>query len=345
MLPKARATRPTLAVNRARLTFRPLRPVHQDQKSARNAPQYTPLKVIGRGTFGVVYCVKGKDGRVYAIKKVLDDPKYINREPEILKSLHHPNCIELVNFFQTREGKGRHYSNYVMEYMPETLHDFTLKFRAQKLYPPMLFVKLFGFQLFAGLNYIHSTGLCHRDMKPQNVLVDSSEGKLKICDFGSAKHLNPSEKSVSYIASRYYRAPELLLDCTTYTPAIDIWAAGCIIAETVRSGSPIFTGVSNAALLQSIVRIMGLPSDDDLESFNHTLQVPSELKQTDTLENSLPRHSPPSLYDLLRKTFDYNPGKRPSAKELMMHPFFDDIFTNTKLVLPSGRPLPLMLRQ
>lgn len=79
--------------------------------------------------------------------------------------------------------------------------------------------------------YIHAVGICHRDIKPQNLLVDTTHHVLKLCDFGSAKRLVKGEPNVSYICSRYYRAPELIFGATEYTPAIDIWSSGCVAAE------------------------------------------------------------------------------------------------------------------
>jgi serine/threonine protein kinase len=96
-----------------------------------------------------------------------------------------------------------------------------------------------------GLNYIHKKGICHRDIKPQNLLVDPTCHILKICDLGSAKRLIDGEKSTAYMCTRFYRAPELLLGCTTYTNAIDMWAAGCVVAEMIN-GKIFFEG-TNAA--------------------------------------------------------------------------------------------------
>jgi serine/threonine protein kinase len=96
--------------------------------------------------------------------------------------------------------------------------------------PPIL-VKVYAYQLVRALAYIHAVGICHRDIKPQNVLVDSNLHILKMCDFGSAKNLIPGEPNVSYICSRYYRAPELIFGNSNYTTQIDVWSVGCVIAE------------------------------------------------------------------------------------------------------------------
>jgi serine/threonine protein kinase len=93
------------------------------------------------------------------------------------------------------------------------------------------------------LTYIHSLGICHRDIKPQNLLVDPQTHSLKVCDFGSAKRLVRGEINVSYICSRYYRAPELIFGATEYTNAIDVWSVGCVMAEMLL-GQPLFPGDS-----------------------------------------------------------------------------------------------------
>jgi serine/threonine protein kinase len=101
-------------------------------------------------------------------------------------------------------------------------------------------IKNFLRQILAGMTFVHQKGVCHRDLKPENILMNA-EGVVKICDFGSAKVLSPSGLNTPYIVSRYYRAPELILACSDYTNAIDVWAIGCILAEFLTR-RPIFPG-------------------------------------------------------------------------------------------------------
>lgn len=108
----------------------------------------------------------------------------------------------------------------VLEYVPETVYRASRYFNKLKTTMPMLEVKLYIYQLFRSLAYIHSQGICHRDIKPQNLLLDPNTGILKLCDFGSAKILIENEPNVSYICSRYYRAPELIFGATNYTTKI-----------------------------------------------------------------------------------------------------------------------------
>lgn len=116
--------------------------------------------------------------------------------------------------------KDEVYLNLVLEYVPETVYRASRYFNKLKTTMPMLEVKLYIYQLFRSLAYIHSRGICHRDIKPQNLLLDPNTGILKLCDFGSAKILVENEPNVSYICSRYYRAPELIFGATNYTTKI-----------------------------------------------------------------------------------------------------------------------------
>lgn len=110
-----------------------------------------------------------------------------------------------------------------MEYVPETIHRVLKHYNDINQNMPLIFVKLYTYQIFRGLAYMHSVaGVCHRDLKPQNVLVDCLSHQVKICDFGSAKVLAKGEENISYICSRFYRAPELIFGATEYTTAIDI---------------------------------------------------------------------------------------------------------------------------
>ena len=108
----------------------------------------------------------------------------------------------------------------MLEYIPETVYKVARHYSKNKQTIPISYIKLYMYQLFRSLAYIHSLGICHRDIKPQNLLLDPSTGILKLCDFGSAKHLVRGEPNVSYICSRYYRAPELIFGAIDYTTKI-----------------------------------------------------------------------------------------------------------------------------
>lgn len=217
--------------------------------------------MIGNGSFGVVYQARvAETGETVAIKKVYQDKRYKNRELQIMKELFHPNVVTMKHaFYTTGDKTDEVYLNVVMDYIPETVYRVMRHYVKMKQSVPKLLVKLYAYQMFRSLAYIHSLGICHRDIKPQNLLVDPASHILKLCDFGSAKRLIKGEPNVSYICSRYYRAPELIFGCTDYTPAIDVWSVGCVIAELML-GQPLFPGESGVDQLVEIIKVLGTPT-------------------------------------------------------------------------------------
>lgn len=180
--------------------------------------------------------------------------------------------------------KDEVYLNLVLEYVPETVYRASRYFNKLKTTMPMLEVKLYIYQLFRSLAYIHSRGICHRDIKPQNLLLDPNTGILKLCDFGSAKILVENEPNVSYICSRYYRAPELIFGATNYTTKIgnspfrrlsedlaltwtDVWSTGCVMAELML-GQPLFPGESGIDQLVEIIKVLGTPTREQIRTMN-----------------------------------------------------------------------------
>ena len=143
-------------------------------------------------------------------------------------------------------------------------------------------IKDFLRQIVKGMAYVHSQGVCHRDLKPENILMNS-EGVVKICDFGSAKVLSPSGLNTPYIVSRYYRAPELILACSDYTTAIDVWAIGCILAEFLTR-RPIFPGKTEGSQLIEQIAILGLPTREELAAMSPQM-TPHTIEQVHKLDN------------------------------------------------------------
>ena len=121
--------------------------------------------------------------------------------------------------------------------------------------------------MFKGLAYLHSLGICHRDIKPQNILIDPKTHIIKICDFGSAKRLSPNEPNVSYICSRYYRAPELIFGATNYTVAVDIWSTACVVAEML-TGVSLFPGENNVDQMVEIIKVLGTQTPEEIRQMN-----------------------------------------------------------------------------
>jgi len=312
-------------------------------------------KVVGNGSFGTVVraTIQGT-GEVVAIKKVLQDKRYKNRELQIMQMVSHPCIVELkTSFYSNGDSPDEVYLNLVLEYIPDTVYRVSRQFSKSKTSMPMLCVKLYTYQLLRSLGYIHSLGICHRDIKPQNLLLDPTSGILKLCDFGSAKALIVGEPNVSYICSRYYRAPELIFGATNYTTSIDIWSAGCVVAELLM-GQPLFPGDSGVDQLVEIIKILGAPTKEEMYAMNPTCTdhkfPPIKGHPWSKVFNRTPRgpndtqeiRTPPEAIDLISKLLQYTPTARVLPYEGLCHPFFDEL-RQPGTTLPDGSPLPAVL--
>ena len=326
---------------------------HEDQrvfsvKSTNNASgeshilHYSSVKVIGNGSFGVVFQAQLlPTHETVAIKKVLQDRRYKNRELQIMKVIRHPNIVTLLDYFYTSTEKNEVYLNLVLEFVPDTIYRTLRQYSKAKQTLPMFLVKLYMYELFRSLAYLHSLSICHRDIKPQNLLLDPTTGVLKLCDFGSAKLLIGGEPNVSYICSRYYRAPELIFGATCYTTAIDIWSAGCVMAELML-GQPLFPGESGVDQLVEIIKILGTPTKDQIIAMNQSY---TEFKFPQIKPHPWHKVFRTSVSsdttDLLSKLLEYAPGLRMTAIEALIHPFFDEL-RDPNAMLPDGQPLPVL---
>ncbi|KAH7357448.1 glycogen synthase kinase-like protein-3 beta [Pyrenochaeta sp. MPI-SDFR-AT-0127] len=300
---------------------------------------YTQCKIVGNGSFGVVFQTKlSPSGEDAAIKRVLQDKRFKNRELQIMRIVRHPNIVELKAFFYNngeRPQKDEVYLNLVLEFVPETVYRASRYFNKMKTVMPILEVKLYIYQLFRSLAYIHSQGICHRDIKPQNLLLDPSTGVLKLCDFGSAKILVENEPNVSYICSRYYRAPELIFGATNYTTKIDVWSTGCVMAELML-GQPLFPGESGIDQLVEIIKVLGTPTRDQIRTMNPNYMEHKFPQIKPHPFSKVFRKADPQAIDLISKLLEYTPTQRLSAIDAMVHPFFDELRDpNTRL--PDSR--------
>ncbi|KAJ7905247.1 kinase-like domain-containing protein [Mycena olivaceomarginata] len=308
---------------------------------------YTNYKVIGNGSFGVVYQAKlVPSGEEIAIKKVLQDKRFKNRELQIMRLVSHPNVVDLKAFFyingEKPAQKDEVYLNLVLEYVPETVYRASRHYAKLKQPMPMLQIKLYMYQLLRSLAYIHFTGICHRDIKPQNLLLNPATGVLKLCDFGSAKILVAGEPNVSYICSRYYRAPELIFGATNYTTNIDIWSTGCVMAELMM-GQPLFPGESGIDQLVEIIKILGTPSREQIKTMNPNYMEHKfpQIKPHPLQKQVFRPRTAPEAIDLVSKLLEYTPAARLSAVEAMVHPFFDELRTEGAR-MPNGKTFPAL---
>jgi len=307
-----------------------------------NGFTYVADKVVGHGSFGVVVraTVQEREGETVAIKKVLQDKRYKNRELQIMQQLSHPNIVALKNSFYTNGEKSDEvFLNLVLEFVPDTVYRVSRHYSKLKQTMPYIYTKLYTYQILRALAYIHSVGICHRDIKPQNLLLDPNTGVLKLCDFGSAKQLVKGEPNVSYICSRYYRAPELIFGSTTYTSTIDIWSVGCVMAELLL-GQPLFPGESGVDQLVEIIKVLGTPTREEIQAMNPTY---TEYKFPQIKGHPWSKvfrsRTPPEAIDLVTKLLSYTPTTRLSALEGCSHSFFDEL-RDPVTVLPNGKPLP-----
>eukprot|EP00181_Compsopogon_caeruleus_P003873 CAMPEP_0184679138 /NCGR_PEP_ID=MMETSP0312-20130426/1959_1 /TAXON_ID=31354 /ORGANISM="Compsopogon coeruleus, Strain SAG 36.94" /LENGTH=414 /DNA_ID=CAMNT_0027128395 /DNA_START=340 /DNA_END=1584 /DNA_ORIENTATION=- len=303
---------------------------------------YSAVRVIGNGSFGVVFqATVGETGETVAIKKVLQDKRFKNRELQIMRTLEHPNVVQLKHcFYSSGEKPDEVYLNLVLEYIPETVYRVTKHYSKVKKPIPIIYVKLYIYQLLRSLLYIHAMGICHRDIKPQNLLLDPTAQVLKLCDFGSAKVLVKDEPNISYICSRYYRAPELIFGATDYTPAIDMWSAGCVMAELML-GYPIFPGESCVDQLVEIIKVLGTPSKEEIQAMNHSY---TEFKfpqiKAHPWHKVFRNRSPPEAVDLVKNLLLFDPSRRLKPESALAHEFFDELRDPGTTRLPNGKSLP-----
>lgn len=307
---------------------------------------YSAERIIGNGSFGVVFqAAVVETGEIVAIKKVLQDKRFKNRELQIMRQLvkdPHSNIVALKHcFYSQGEKPDELYLNLVLEYVPETVYSISRFHQKSKIALPLIYVKLYLYQLSRALAHIHSLGICHRDIKPQNLLVNPANQQLKLCDFGSAKALVKGEPNVSYICSRYYRAPELIFGSTDYTTAIDIWSQGCVGAELLL-GQPLFPGDSGVDQLVEIIKVLGTPTREEINSMNSNY-IEFKFPQIKGCQwrKVFRNKTPEEAMDFIASTLAYTPGNRVKPLEGCAHTFFDELRVESTR-LPSGEPLPPM---
>ncbi|KAI4350674.1 hypothetical protein L6164_005106 [Bauhinia variegata] len=302
---------------------------------------YMAERVVGQGSFGIVFQAKCLEtGETVAIKKVLQDKRYKNRELQTMRLLDHPNVVSLKHCFFSTTDKDELYLNLVLEYVPETVYRVVKHYSKANQRMPLIYVKLYTYQICRALAYIHGcVRVCHRDIKPQNLLVNPHTHQVKLCDFGSAKVLVKGEPNISYICSRYYRAPELIFGATEYTTAIDMWSVGCVLAELLL-GQPLFPGESGVDQLVEIIKVLGTPTREEIKCMNpnYTDFKFPQIK-AHPWHKIFHKRMPPEAVDLVSRLLQYSPNLRCTALDACVHPFFDELRDpNTRL--PNGRPLP-----
>jgi len=175
--------------------------------------------------------------------------------------------------------------------------------------------------------FIHSSNIMHRDLKPSNLLVNKN-CDLKICDLGLARGFeNEDDQKTEYVVTRWYRAPEVILQASEYTKAIDIWSVGCIFAELLGR-TPLFPGKDYLEQIQRIIAVLGTPTPDDMSyitnegALKYVKSLPKRTKQS--WATLYPNANAVGL-DLLSKMLTFNPYKRITIEECIAHPYFEDL--------------------
>ncbi|KAI8912573.1 kinase-like domain-containing protein [Gorgonomyces haynaldii] len=289
--------------------------------------QYEKLGPIGEGTYGmVIKCRHKETGQIVAIKKFKESEddlqirKTALREVRMLKQLKNDNVVNLIEVFRR---KGKLY--LVFEHVDHTiLEDLDKNPNGLSDDPVSGTVRKNMWQLLKAMNFLHSHNVIHRDIKPENILI-SINGVLKLCDFGFARTLaGPGAKYTDYVATRWYRAPELLVGDTEYGKGVDIWATGCIFAE-ILTGQPLFPGDTDIDQLYRIMKCLGQLTKRHTEIFLHNplfvdVRIPEVGKLT-PLSVKLPHISSLAM-SLLQDTLIYDPEQRTTSENMMAHPYF-----------------------
>ncbi|EDO15975.1 hypothetical protein Kpol_499p3 [Vanderwaltozyma polyspora DSM 70294] len=302
---------------------------------------YQLVDLIGEGAYGTVCSAVHKpSGTKVAIKKIQPFGKTMFvtrtlRELKLLKYFHnHENIISILDKVRPISIDNLNAVYIVQELMETDLQKVIVNNNRKNTPLSDDHIQYFTYQVLRALKSIHSAKVIHRDLKPSNLLLNSN-CDLKICDFGLSRCLASSSDSketlvgfmTEYVATRWYRAPEIMLTFQEYTTAMDIWSCGCILAEMV-SGKPLFPGRDYHHQLWLILEVLGTPSYDDFEQIKSKRakeyianlpfksRLPWEMvlgREKDTLN--------PGILDLLEKMLTFNPHKRISAEDALNHPY------------------------
>ncbi|KAF1350046.1 cell division control protein 2 serine/threonine protein kinase [Delphinella strobiligena] len=313
---------------------------------------YQKMEKIGEGTYGVVYKARDlstPDNRIVALKKIrleAEDegvPSTAIREISLLKEMNDPNIVRLLNIVHADGHKLYLVFEYLdldlkkyMEALPvsqggrgKPLPEGVMDGRGGHLGLGEAMVKKFMAQLCQGIRYCHAHRILHRDLKPQNLLIDK-EGNLKLADFGLARAFGVPLRTYTHeVVTLWYRAPEILLGGRQYSTGVDMWSVGCIFAE-MATRKPLFPGDSEIDEIFKIFRILGTPSEQDwpgvtsFPDFKPSFPKWSRATDEDIISGEGARSLGDDGLDLLEALLVYDPAGRISAKQACAHPYFGD---------------------
>ena len=305
------------------------------------------LQKLGKGAYGIVWKARNKKtNQLVALKKVYDafqnstDAQRTYREVMYLQHLNgHENIIRLLSIIRAYNNKDLY---LVFDLMETDLH---IVIRAKILKP--VHKQFILYQLFKSIKYIHSAEIIHRDLKPSNMLINS-DCLMKLADFGLARSVAETDEGYpvvsEYIATRWYRAPEILLGSTNYTKAVDIWSAGCIIVELLTE-KVLFAGKSSLNQVEQIIELLGRPTERDLHHLqiakNNSLLSNIKTGKTKSITQLLSPFGGEVL-DLVRKILIYNSEARLTVDEILEHSYFAQFHVpEEEIVCPNVITIPI----
>jgi cyclin-dependent kinase len=297
-----------------------------------NMENYRRTEILGQGAYGKVY--KGQDirtGQLVALKRALTTseeegvPPTTLREISILKSISECEfVVKLLDVVSTRTKSGKAILYIIFQFLDCDLKNFMITSKGKGKGLDKVIAKEFCYQLLLGLRHCHNNGIMHRDLKPQNLLVENKK-KIKIADFGLSRDFCiPLGKYTHEVVTLWYRAPEILLGARSYSTPVDVWSVGCIFGE-ILNGKPLFCGESEIEQLLAIFRVLGTPTEDTWPGINyfkdwHEFPQWSPKK----LEIIYPQIDKESI-DFLQSMLRLNPLKRITIIEAIQSKYFDEI--------------------
>ena len=291
-----------------------------------------PIKKIGEGAYGEVSLYQGKlDGKFYAIKKMayIDDDNYNReisqssiRELAIMKRMKHPNVLEIIDY-----TISHNFIYLVTKFMKGG--DLSKFIKTKKIYN--ISFKDLVYQMLCGVAYIHSIDILHRDLKPQNILLDGAYN-LKIADFGLSRALTCIDSGKTReVVSLWYRPLELLYGGHNYGLSLDMWSVGCIIYEVIV-GYPLFRGNSVFDIILRITEIFGTPTETSWPGvtkfpYYDKTYIHGDVEQIrQNLSQKIKNKSDIDMwYDIIIKLLQLDPNKRKTALQILLNPFFNDV--------------------
>lgn len=308
------------------------------QPTWKSQDDYEVVRKIGRGKYSEVFEGVNVRTNTPVVIKILKPvkKKKISREIKILQNLcGGPNIITLIDTVRDPNSKT---CSLIFEYVNAV--DF------KHLFPTLkdLDIRFYMYELLRALDYCHSMGITHRDVKPHNVMIDHKSRQLRLIDWGLAEFYHPHHEYNVRVASRYFKGPELLVNLRDYDYSLDLWSYGCMLAGMIFMMHPFFHGKDNYDQLVKIAKVLGTDAlNEYLRKYRLTLEpayddimgVYPRKKWTSYVTEQNKHLCPPEALDLLDKLLVFDHQKRLTAAEAMAHPYFAPIRKGQPTVAPA----------